>query len=242
MPNQIISDEFLNAFVDNQLEPEEISHAFEAVGRDEALKSAVCELRELKEMLQHAYQSPPVRKQSSPKPWRVPAQIQSLAACLLLLVLGGVSGWFISTLTESGPGHDLGHLFQAISRSDRGAEPGKIMVYVGNSDPVRLKTALDESENLLETYGRAHRMLRVEIIANESGVDLLRADVSHYAGRIALMQAKYPNLSLVACTQTLKKLKRRGLSVRLLPDVQSVSSAAEEIKRRLQEGWDYVRV
>jgi intracellular sulfur oxidation DsrE/DsrF family protein len=159
-----------------------------------------------------------------------------------LLVLGGVSGWLISTLTESGSSRDLGHLFQAISRSDRGAEPGKFMVYVGNSNPVRLKMALDESENLLETYGRVNRKLQVEIIANESGVDLLRADVSHYADRIALMQAKYPNLSLVACTQTLNKLKRRGVSVRLLPDIQSVSSAAEEIKRRLQEGWDYVRV
>lgn len=237
-----ISDEFLNAFVDNQLEPEEKGHAFDVIGRDEALRASVCELRELKEMVQHAYQHPPVPKQSSGKRLRSPFQLQSLAACLLLLMVGGISGWFMSDLTGAQPGHEIVHLFQAISRNDTGAEPNKIMVYVGNANPVRLKTALDESESLLETYQRINQKLQVEIIANDSGVDLLRAGVSPYAQRIARMQAKYPNLSLVACTQTLNKLQRRGVAVHLLPNIKSVFSAADEIKKRLEEGWDYVRV
>jgi intracellular sulfur oxidation DsrE/DsrF family protein len=116
------------------------------------------------------------------------------------------------------------------------------MVYVGNADPVRMKSALDESESLLATADQGNREIRVEIIANESGVNMLRDGVSHYAARIAEMQTKYPNLSLVACTQTLNKLKKKGIEVRLLPNIRSVSSAVEEIKRRLEEGWDYVRV
>ncbi|HQT25492.1 MAG TPA: hypothetical protein PLK99_02695 [Burkholderiales bacterium] len=242
MSRHTISEEYLNAFVDNQLEPEEKGMAFDAIGRDDNLRASVCELRELKEMIQHAYQSPPVRTRASEEKWRSRVQLQSLAACLLLLMVGGLSGWFISTLAESGTGHELGHLFQAISRSDSGSEPSKIMIYVGNANPVRLRTALDESESLLEDYRRDNQRLQLEIIANDAGVDLLRAGVSRYADRIATMQAKYPNLTLVACTQTLNKLQRRGIAVHLLPNIKSVSSAADEIRKRLKEGWDYVRV
>lgn len=238
MPNPTFSDEFLNAFVDNQLEPEEQDAVFDALDQDESLKAAVCELRELKEMTRHAYQSPPASQFPALKrhPLR---QLQAVAACLFLLTIGGVSGWLISTLDERG---DFVHLYQAISRNDSGAAPSKFMVYVGNADPVRMKTALDESENLLATARHGNREIQVEIIANESGVDLLRAGVSRYAGRIASMQTKYPNLSLVACTQTLNKLKRKGIEVRLLPNIGSVSSAEGEIEKRLGEGWDYVRV
>ncbi len=238
MSNPNFSDELLNAFVDDQLEAGEKSCVFAEMEHDEALKSAVCELRGLKEMTRHAYQNPPASKLAALKrhPLR---EIQALAACLLLLVMGGVSGWLISTLTDSG---DLVHLYQAIARNDSGTSPSKFMVYVGNADPVRMKSALDESENLLATADQGNREIRVEIIANESGVNMLRAGVSHYAARIAEMQTKYPNLSLVACTQTLNKLKKKGVDVRLLPNIRSVSSAVEEIKRRLEEGWDYVRV
>jgi intracellular sulfur oxidation DsrE/DsrF family protein len=232
------SDELLNAFVDDQLDAGEKSCVFGAMEQDDALKSAVCELRGLKEMTRHAYQNLPSSKLPALKRHPV-REIQALAACLFLLVIGGVSGWLISSLTGSG---DFVHLYQAISRNDSGVSPSKIMVYVGNADPVRVKTALDESESLLATAGQGNREIRVEIIANESGVNMLRAGVSHYAARIAEMQAKYPNLSLVACTQTLNKLKKKGIEVRLLPNIKSVSSAMEEIKRRLEEGWDYVRV
>lgn len=241
MRNQNISDEFLNAFVDNQLGSEERDLALGAMARDDSLKTSACALRELKEMTRLAYHCPPIPRYSSTGARRTLFRLQSLAACLLLLMIGGGAGWLMSTLDNPEPDRDL-HLFQAISHNDNGAAPRNIMVYVGNSNPVRLKSALDESENLLETYGRVNQKLKVEIIANDSGVDLLREGVSHYARRIARMQAKYPNLSLIACTQTLNKLQKMGVKVRLLPKIKSVSSAAEEIKKRLAKGWDYIRV
>ena len=238
MPNSNFSDEFLHAFVDDQLAADERASLFESLERDESLKAAVCELRELKEMTRHAYQNLPTDKPAALK--RSPVQqVQAVAACLLLLMVGGAMGWLLSTLKDSA---DIGPLYRAISRNDSGVAPSKFMVYVGNSDPVRIKTALDESESLLATADQGNRNIRVEIIANESGVDMLRAGVSKYAARISEMQTKYPNLRIVACTQTLNKLKKQGLPVQLLPDIGSVTSAVDEIKKRLEEGWDYVRV
>jgi len=73
-------------------------------------------------------------------------------------------------------------------------------------------------------------------------VDLLRSDVSPYAKRIALMQAKYPNLDFLACSQTINKLQKNGVIVHLLPHTGVAPSAVEQINKRLQQGWDYVRV
>ena len=75
-----------------------------------------------------------------------------------------------------------------------------------------------------------------------SGVDLLRSDVSRYARRVALMEAKYPNLKFIACGLTLSRLRKSGVTIHLLPNTGSAYSAPDEITRRLREGWDYIRM
>lgn len=237
MDNQNVSDEFLNSFVDDELESDEKSEIFDMISRNEALKERVCELRGLKEMVQHAYPAhmrPPVKKLRPRLPY-----VQSLAACLLLLLFGGTSGWLISESSESKSGSNL---LQAIHSNNIAGEPDKIIVHVSNSNPVRLKTALDETESLLETYKRDNRQLKVEIIANSSGVDLLRSDVSPYGMRIGLMKEKYPNLDFLACSKSISNLREKGVIVHLLPHTGIASSAVDQINKRLLQGWDYVRV
>jgi intracellular sulfur oxidation DsrE/DsrF family protein len=247
MNNQNISDELLNSFVDNELESDEKSEIFNAIGRDEALKERVCALRGLKEMVQHTYHQPPAHRFSPIKklPTWWPPDIQnlpSLAACMLLLLLGWGSGWLMSARSQPMSDPKLIPLFQATQSSDIAEKPNNIIVLVSSSNPVRLKTALDETESLLEADKRVHRQLKVEIIANAGGMDLLRSDVSPFAKRIALMHAKYPNLAYLACSQTISKLQKKGVIVHLLPHTGIASSAVEQINKRLLQGWDYVRV
>lgn len=247
MKTQQISDELLNSFVDSELSLHETGEMFIAVGRDETLKERVCELRGLKEMVQHAYHLPPVNKVSPnmrPNPWHI-ARFQympRMATCMLMLLLGLGSGWVMFAGSHSMGDPKLMRLLETAQGSGIIARSGNIIVHVSNSNPVRLKTALDETENLLSSYKRANRHVNVEIIANGSGLDLLRSDVSPYAKRIAMMKAKYPNLDLLACQQTIKKLQKQGINVKLLPHTGSTHSAVEEIDKRLHQGWDYVRV
>ena len=64
MNNQNISDELLNSFVDNELDPDERGELFNEINRNDALKARVCELRGMKEMVKHAYHRQPVREMS----------------------------------------------------------------------------------------------------------------------------------------------------------------------------------
>ncbi len=240
--DQTLSDEFLNAFVDDQLDPAEKSRAFELIEQDETLKARVCELRGLKARVQHAYLNPPPPSRSATKSWLSGAPYQQALAASLLLVIGSLSGWFAHNWTSYGSDREMMRLLQAVQRNDLGADPHKLMIHVGNANPVRLATALDEAENLLASSQRANRPMQVEIIANGGGLELLRAGASPYARRIALMREKYPNLELTACGQTLRNLRAKGVDVRLLPNTGVAPSAVDEITLRLKQGWGYIKV
>jgi intracellular sulfur oxidation DsrE/DsrF family protein len=80
----------------------------------------------------------------------------------------------------------------------------------------------------------------MEIVANGSGLDILRADVSQYAQRIEALRANYPNLTLVACGLTVQRLRDQGVVVRRIPNTVVSTSALEQIVRRIHEGWTYV--
>jgi intracellular sulfur oxidation DsrE/DsrF family protein len=247
MKTQNISDELLNSFVDSELALDETGEMFSVIGKSDALKERVCELRGLKDMVQHAYHQPPVNRMSPPKKlsfWRIP-RIQNmprLATCMLMLLLGWGSGWVMFAGSQSMSDPKLAHLLESAQNSNIIEKTGNIIVHVSNSNPIRLKTALDETESLLKSYKRAKRSVNVEIIANAGGLDLLRSDVSPFGKRIELMKAKYPNLDFLACQQTIKKLQKQGIIVKLLPHTGFANSAVEEIDKRLNQGWDYLRI
>ena len=237
------SDELLNSFVDNELGLEEKNELFGSIEQDEALKARVCELRGLKEMLRHAYQQPGyVNADSLPKRRDWSRYAQTLAASLFLLLLGGIFGWNISEKHDATKYHKVLSLFQIIQNNDIKQEPGKIIVQVSDANPLRLKTALDETESLLKSYRQTGQNLKMEIIANGGGLDLLRSDVTQYKERISMLQKEYPNLDVVGCNQSITELQKKGIAVKLLPNIRVASSALDEINRRLQQGWDYVRV
>jgi len=91
---QEFSDEFLNAFLDNQLTLEEKDRAYLRISQDEALNRRVCELRKIQDMVRLSYQNPP-----PPSAHPVPAGRHgrfglSLAAGIAL-VTGVALGWVL---------------------------------------------------------------------------------------------------------------------------------------------------
>jgi intracellular sulfur oxidation DsrE/DsrF family protein len=197
-------------------------------------------LRGLKSMMKLAYEQPPQPPGSAFKLKRKGLGLPALAASVVL-TLGVAGGWLARDYAMQGSEMGAQPLFQAMQRNAVVAEAQKIIVHVGSANPVRLKAALDETESLLASARQAERKLQVEIIANGGGVDLLRANASPFAQRIGLMRAQYPGLGLVVCGQTLGKLKEKGVEFQLLPQTEVATSAADQITRRLHQGWDYIK-
>ncbi len=91
---QEFSDEFLNAFVDNQLTLEEKDRAYLRVSQDEALGRRVCELRKLQDMVRLSYQDlpgAPARSQPALRHSRFGLGIAASVA----LAIGVALGWVL---------------------------------------------------------------------------------------------------------------------------------------------------
>jgi uncharacterized protein len=230
-----VSDELLNAFVDGELDAAEKARLLNCMASDASaqLRERVCQLWQLKELVRSAY---PQQKESVPPSKRNVSPLrryrQALAAGLVL-AMGAAMGWFSHEGLESPADLNL----MAMQMAE-----GKVVLHLSSADPERFNAALNEAEALSRGRDRLGHPVRVELVADEGGLTLLRADVSPYAERIRTLGKNHGNLAFLACNNTLEKLRKSGTTVELLPNVEVAPSAKELITARVQHGWTYIKV
>lgn len=228
-----ISAEMQSAFVDGQLDAADWACIAERMGQDARLREELCALRAVKEMVQHAYAVPPAAQRRSGRGglrrWTSAASV----------ALAAGAGWFGHAWWNAPVELDPASAYML--RDAQGLGRDRILVHVSSGDRASLGRTLDEVEDLLRAARIEERSIKVEIVANRDGIDLLRARVSPYADRLAALRAQYANFELVACGQTVQKLRERGAAVELLPGTQVAPSALDEVVKRLRDGWVYVR-
>ncbi len=241
--NTAVSDEMLHAFIDGELDVTESEKLIAQMQEDETLSQRVCVLRSLRTMVRLAYAEPPLPETGRPAVRRRQLVQRCAFGCLILLA-GLGSGWVLrglesQTVAALPPAVSGG--YQAVSLA-READPNRIILHLDSAARDKMQAALDEADRLLDQAQRQGRVMQLEIIANSRGIELLRAGHSPYAGRIARMQQRYPNLNWVACGQSIARLTSEGEKVELLPVTRTAPTAVGEIVSRLQQGWTYVRV
>lgn len=224
-----VSDEQLNAFIDDELDVGDRDRILADIASDRELAQRACALRLTKEQVRHAYaQVPtPARRISGRTPWRALATVAMVCAAAF-------AGWF---------GHERMNPPEAtLETSARLGDTTRIVLHVASADAQLGAVALTEAENLLRTARESGQPIAVELVANAGGLDLLRADTSPYVQRIAQLRAENTNFTLVACGNTVQRLQEKGIHVRLLPGTLVASSALDQIVTRLKQGWSYIRV
>ncbi len=254
------SDEFLNAFVDGQLTLEEKNQVYAAINQDGELYKRVCELRQLRELVQISYENPPDAPEVPASGGHSSHWWRTGIAAGITLVVGAFLGWGLQGTNHgsSGPiaavseGKGAAIVPVAISDTSRRLNPApvgengigvKVLFHINSGDLAKIKEGLIEIENLLSHYRKTNTFAQVEVIANGEALILYRADVSPFPDEIKRLQAKYKNLRFVACQNSIDRLKReRGIIARLLPGVVVIDSGVAQIMRRQQQGWAYIQV
>jgi uncharacterized protein len=228
------SDEFLNAFVDNQLTPEEKSHAYARLSGNAELNRQICELRKVRDLVQLAYKELPMPPKDLSS-FAVGRKCSLGLAAGLALLIGGITGWFLHQPSAPRP--------VSVAKAMSGTEtPAKVLIHISSGQPEHLKSVLDDVDDLMSYYRRTHQKARVEVVANGEGLGMLLAGVSPYAGRIREMQKKYAGLTFVACQNTIDRYQEQlGMTAKLLPGVVVIDSGVAQIMRRQQEGWAYIQ-
>ena len=242
--NTVVSDETLNAFIDGELDVAESEALLLRIREDKDLAQRVCTLRSLQSMVRLAYIEPPVadKRKSRIAPHR---QLMQRCAFGCLVLLAGLSGgWALRGLEPqvvAALPATVASGYRVVSLV-READPNRVMLHLDSAAPAKMQAVLDQAERLLDEAERQGRAMQLEVIANSHGLNLMRADHSPYAERMARMKQRHANLHWVACGQTIARLRNDGEQVRLLPDTQTTPTAINEIITRLQQGWTYVRV
>lgn len=258
--DQKFSDEFLNAFVDDQLTPEEKGRAYASINNDEGLNRRVCELRKARDLVQLAYKDLPAAALTGPRGRRSGRLRANLAAGFILAV-GVALGWVLhqpTTLVNearvTAPTAPAAPTLAAITVERAPRAPAvkpiaaagseiKVLFHLNSDNPDRIQGVLDEAEALLKYYQSIGQIARVQVIVNGDGLNLLRADKSPDPDRVSAMQKTYDNLSFAACQNTIDRLKReQGITAQLLPGAIVVDSGVAQIILRQQQGWIYIQV
>lgn len=237
--NRPISEETLNAFVDQQLAPSEMEEVFEAIKQDAGLAQRVCEIRQLKSLIKHAYDGvEPSRSPQwgGPRGWGMQA-----AAAVLLLGLGGLIGWSLRPAGSILPAV-LAQSATSVLPAQQQAEASRFILHLDSDKPERMAAVLDYADQILDNAKKQGVEARLEIVANSYGLNLMRANHTPHLERINALAGKYPNLSFVACGQTVSRFKRDGQDVILIEQAKVAPSAIGEVVSKLQEGWTYIRV
>ncbi len=225
------SDERLNAFIDNELGAQESDELLAAIAEDAGLSQRLCALRSTKELVRHAYgHLPPARHKRNRRYWWSGAMAASVA-----LIAGVLIGWQGHSVAVTSPPESV--LAWAGSLFSRPA-PTRVLLHLDSSQPERMEEALDMAEAYLAKASNA----RVEIVVNNSGLDLLREEATPHAARIASLASRHEMLAFVACGNAIARYRNAGLDVTLLPEAQVAGTAVEHVVDRVRQGWTYLKI
>ena len=238
--NENISDEQLNALLDNELDVTERARLLEAIRKDKQLAGRYCDMRQIKDMVALAYNDPPLpRKQVVSHSLMARSNRMSIsAAAAVLLLVGAVLGWGISASSDQ----QTGTTFYTVDRLNPDViNSNRVLLHIATNDDARVSATLEKVEELLQKSAAEQTPIEIEVVANADGLNMLRTG-SPYVNRIKSIAQKYDNVSFMACGVAKQNAKlREGKEVALIPEAMDIPAALDQILKRVKGGWAYVR-
>ena len=89
------------------------------------------------------------------------------------------------------------------AKAQQGFADHYLALYVTDNDVDKMNSALSIATNVSQFYSERGEVLEVEIIAFNAGLHMLRKDTSPIADRLENFVASMPNVSFVACGNTI---------------------------------------
>lgn len=227
----------LSAFIDGELDSKRARQIESTAARDSKMGRHLAELRQVRSLVRLAFEeAPPAHPQGrSRRPVRVAVAASALLAAGVAIgaAVTPSSAWNVASLLRDGV-----TMRQPVALAD----DLKTIFHISSANTRELDAAFAKLETLLHSYERENKRLTLEVIVNADGLHVLSADNARYADRVRNLQARYGNLTFLACRQTIERVRaERKIDVKLLPGVLLAKSALDQIIMRLREGWVYIR-
>lgn len=236
-----MSDDKLNLFIDDQLDVEEMEDIRQALLDDKELRERVCQLKAVRELVAYAYTDVPESRysddaRSSSMMWR------SMAASIVLTA-GVLLGWMTYGYSPSAfNAVSADNAFQYVANYVQPDEKERrIVLHIDSGDIGIVNAALKEADHLVTTYRKANIPMKLDVVTNKGGINILREDMSPYIGTIRKMITE-DGVTFYACQRSVQKAhKKEGADIQLINGVKADKTAREIIPARISRGWVYIK-
>lgn len=227
----LISEQTIHSFVDNELDTAGKQEFLTAMKKDESLRNRVERIRHTKTVVQFAFEAaePPHREPHQKRWWhdtfRIVASLAVLTICFGMGTLGYKTAPLWTTTGE-----------QSLQTSQH----KRVILHIGESNMEQFSATLAAAESYLRQHENGD--VQVEVVANAGGLDLLRTGTSPYEEKVLALIQSYENLHFIACANSVRNLRRLGTEPHFIGDIETKKSAVDHIVGRVLEGWTYIKM
>lgn len=126
--------------------------------------------------------------------------------------------------------------------ADEAAKVHRLALQVSDDDPQKMNTVLNVAANVSRHYSERGEEVEIQVVAFNKGLHMLRADTSPVKSRLASFAEGMPNVSFMACGNTLAAMtKKEGKEPPLVEFAQTVPAGVVQLMELDEAGWTIVR-
>lgn len=118
----------------------------------------------------------------------------------------------------------------------------RLALQISDNDPGKMNAVLNVAANVSRYYADKGEEIEIEIVAFNAGLHMLREDTSAVRPRLKSFGESMPNVSFMACQNTLEGMtKREGKTPPLVANAKLVPAGVVTLIELQEKGWSIVR-
>ena len=122
------------------------------------------------------------------------------------------------------------------------AEPHKLALQISDNAPEKMNAVLNVAANVSKYYSDKGQEVEIQIVAFNAGLHMLRDDTSPVKPRLNSFKQSMPNVSFIACDNTLHSMTRtEGKEPPLVENIEHVEAGVVRLIELAEKGWTIVR-
>jgi uncharacterized protein len=122
------------------------------------------------------------------------------------------------------------------------AEKHKLALQISDNDPDKMNAVLNVAANVSKYYSDKGEEVDIQIVAFNAGLHMLREDTSPVKSRLKSFKQGMPNVSFMACENTLESMARKeGKEPALVDNAERVKAGVVTLIELGEKGWTIVR-
>jgi len=118
----------------------------------------------------------------------------------------------------------------------------KLALQISDDTPEKMNAVLNVAANVSKYYSDKGDEVEIQVVAFNAGLTMLRADKSPVLERLKSFKQGMPNVSFMACENTLEAVTRReGKEPPLVENATRVTAGVVTLIELGEKGWTIVR-